>query len=197
MEFDELQKIWDSQNDRPLYAIDENALHNRISSKKNKGRHITNFSELLTIVVYFAGGGFILGINLINKNANGFLYLMSAWMFLVAVYTLISRIRRIKKDNLFDRSIRGDLFHAVSVASYQVRFSQLMRWNMLPVSLLLVLSVLESGKSIWLAVGTSVFLVIANYAAGWEHNIYKRRKHELEILRDKLENFSAADLATG
>jgi hypothetical protein len=197
MEFDELQKIWDSQNDMPLYAIDENALHNRISSKKNKGRHITNFSELLTIVVYFAGGGFILGINLINKNANGFLYLMSAWMFLVAIYTLISRIRRIKKDNLFDRSIRGDLFHAVSVASYQVRFSQLMRWNMLPVSLLLVLSVLESGKSIWLAVGTSVFLVIANYAAGWEHNIYKRRKHELEILRDKLENFSAADLATG
>jgi hypothetical protein len=197
MEFDELQKIWDSQNDMPLYAIDENALHNRISSKKNKGRHITNFSELLTIVVYFAGGGFILGINLINKNANGFLYLMSAWMFLVAIYTLISRIRRIKKDNLFDRSIRGDLFHAVSVASYQVRFSQLMRWNMLPVSLLLVLSVLESGKSIRLAVGTSVFLVIANYAAGWEHNIYKRRKHELEILRDKLENFSAADLATG
>jgi hypothetical protein len=197
MEFDELQKIWDSQNDKPLYAIDENALHNRISSKKNMGRHITNFSELLTIVVYFAGGGFIVVINLINKNVNGFLYLMSAWMFIVAIYTLISRIRRIKKDNLFDRSIRGDLFHAVSVANYQVRFSQLMRWNMLPVSLLLVLSILESGKSIWLAVGTSVFLVLANYAAGWEHNVYKRRKRELEILRDKLENLSAADLATG
>ena len=197
MEFDELQKIWDAQNDKPLYAINENALHNRISSKKNKGLHISNISELLTIIVNFAGGGFILGINLFNKNANSFMYLMSAWMFGVAVYTLVSRYRRIKKDSIYDRSLNGDLLHAVSVADYQVKFSRLMRWNILPISLFMFLGILESGKSIWLAVGTSVFLILANYAAGWEHNIYKKRKLELETLRDKLENDSPGDLAAG
>jgi hypothetical protein len=188
MEFDELQKIWDAQNDKPLYAINENALHNRISVKKNNGLHISNISELLTIIVNFAGGVFILGINLFNKNANGFMYLMSAWMVGVAVYTLVSRSRRIKKDSIYDRSLKGDLLHAVSVADYQVKFSRLMRWNILPITIFLFLGILETGKSIWLAVGTSVFLILANYAAGWEHNIYKKRKLELETLRDKLEN---------
>ena len=187
MEFDELQKIWDAQNDKPLYAINENALHNRISSKKYKGLHISNISELLTIIVNFAGGGFILTINLLNKNQNSFMYLMSAWMFVVAVYTLVSRHRRIKKDRVYDRSLNGDLLHAVSVADYQVKFSRLMRWNILPISLFMFLGILESGKSIWLAIGTSVFLILANYAAGWEHNIYKKRKLELETLRAKLE----------
>jgi len=49
------------------------------------------------------------------------------------------------------------------------------------------LGILETGKSIWLAVGTSAFLILVNYAAGWEHNIYKKRKLELETLRAKLE----------
>src|SRR5690349_6966310 len=33
MEFDEIKKIWDAQNNQPLYVIDEKALHNRIQSK--------------------------------------------------------------------------------------------------------------------------------------------------------------------
>ena len=188
MEFDELQKIWDAQNDKPLYAINENALHNRISSKKNKGLHISNISELLTIIINFAGGGFILAINLYSNNPKNSLYFMSAWMVGVAVYTLVSRYRRIKKDSVYDRSLKGDLLHAVSVADYQVKFSRLMRWNIIPITALVFLGILESGKSIWLAIGTSVFLILVNYAAGWEHNIYKKRKLELETLRDKLEN---------
>ncbi len=35
MEFDEMKKIWDAQNNQPLYVIDEKALHNRIQSKMN------------------------------------------------------------------------------------------------------------------------------------------------------------------
>src|SRR4051812_1101237 len=33
MEFDEMKKIWDAQNNQPLYVIDEKGLHNRIQSK--------------------------------------------------------------------------------------------------------------------------------------------------------------------
>lgn len=38
-----------------------------------------------------------------------------------------------------------------------------------------------------------IFLFLANYAAGWEHGIYKARKRELEILRNKLENEELGD----
>ena len=44
MEFDEIKKIWDAQNNQPLYVIDEKALHNRIQSKMNV-KHLTNISD--------------------------------------------------------------------------------------------------------------------------------------------------------
>ena len=34
MEFDEMKKIWDSQTNQTLYSIDENALYNRILSRR-------------------------------------------------------------------------------------------------------------------------------------------------------------------
>ena len=60
MEFEEMKKIWDSQNNEPLYAINEKALHNHIMSKKKTGYHITNTSELLLIIVNACAGLFIL-----------------------------------------------------------------------------------------------------------------------------------------
>jgi hypothetical protein len=193
MEFEEMKKIWDTQNNEPIYGINEKALHNRILSKKNRAYHITNTTELLSIIVNIGAGCFVLGVNLYKQSGNVFLYLMSAWMFATGLYSLVSRIRRLKKDHQFDRSMRGDLAHAIAIATYQVRFSQLMRWNILPIGILILLGLWEGEKSIWLAAGILVFFVLVNYAAGWEHNIYKSRKHELEILKNKLENEEVSD----
>jgi hypothetical protein len=73
------------------------------------------------------------------------------------------------------------------VATYQVNLSKVMRWNALPIGTFILLGILESGKSIWIAVGIFLFLLLASYAGGWEHNIYKTRKRELETLQNKLE----------
>jgi hypothetical protein len=193
MEFDELKKVWDSQNNEPLYGFNEKALHNRIVSKKNQAYHITNISELLGIIAYFTAGFFVLAVNIAKPGANVFMYFLSAWMLGGALYVLISRVRRIKRDRQFDRSMRGDLQHAILVATYQVRLSRLMRWNVLPIGIITLLGVWETGKSIWLAVGILLFAVVANYAAGWEHGIYKRKKRELEVLQSKLENEEVSD----
>lgn len=187
MEFEELQKIWDTQNNEPLYAINEKALHNRILSKKKQGLHITNTSELLSIIVNAGAGCFIFGVNFFKHSGNIFMYLLSAWMIVCALYLLVSRLHRIKANQKFDRSISGDLNHAISVATYQVRLSQMMRWNLLPVGTLIVLGVWGSGK-FWLAVGMVVLFLLTHYASRWEHNIYKRKKRELEILKSKVDN---------
>ena len=193
MEFDEMKKIWDSQNNEPFYGINEKALHNRILSKKKQAHHITNTSELLSIIVNTGVGCFILGMNFLRQSGSIFMYFLSAWMFGIASYLLVSRIRRIKGDYRFDRSMRGDLNHAISMATYQVRLSQLMRWNVLPMGILILLGVWEGGKSVWVAVSILIFFVLTNYAAGWEHSIYKARKRELEILQSKLENEEPGD----
>lgn len=188
MEFDEMKKIWDAQNNEPLYTINEKAMHKYILSKKKQGYHITNTSELLWIVVNSCAGCFILGMNFFKQSESLLLYFLSIWLLGIALYMLVSRIRRIKASNRFDRSMRGDLDHAISVAMYQVRLSQLGRWNILPVGILSLLAVWNGAKSIWWVVALGIFFALTIYVAGWEHRIYKARKRELDVLQNKLEN---------
>jgi hypothetical protein len=84
--------------------------------------------------------------------------------------------------------MRGDLRHAISVATYQVHISQIMRWNILPIAALTLLGLWEGGKPIWIALIVLLFFALTYYAGGWEHNIYKGKKRELEILQNKLDN---------
>ena len=190
MEFDEMKKIWDAQNKETIYGINEKALHNRILSKKKTGYHITNTSELLLIIVNAGAGLLVLAVNLSKQSVNISMYLLSAWMFLSALYMLVSRIRRIKSSHRFDRSMLGDLSQAISVASYQVRLSQVGRWNILPIGILCLLGLWEGGKPVWSFALIVILFAFATYAARWEHGIYKARKRELEILQNKLESES-------
>lgn len=190
MEFEELKKIWDIQNNQPLYAINEKAMYNLILSKKKQAHHITNISELLLIFVNIGSGILVFAINFYKQSGNISLYVLSAWMVGSALYTLVRRIQRIKGNQQFDRSISGDLDHAISMASYQVRISQIMRWNILPIAGFTLLGLWEGGKPIWIAVIVLLFFALTYYAGRWEHNIYKRKKRELEILQKKLGNES-------
>jgi hypothetical protein len=186
MEFEEMKKIWDDQTQSPLFVINEHALHNRVLTKKSQAGHIAGFSEVLAIFVNLVGGGVVLGMNLLSKNINTWLNAMAGWMFVTAIYVIVNRVKRISAEGTFDRSIAGDLDHAIKTATYQVRFSYMMRWNILPIAILLLCGMWESGKSVWLVAGLVIFMAVTFYASGWEHNFYERRKQELETLRGKL-----------
>ena len=187
MEFDEMKKVWDSQNNESLFAINEKALHNRILTKQRAAHHITNVSELLWIIGNTVAGCVVLGVNAFRETNGVYMYLLSAWLIGSAFYLLAAKARRITGDQKFDRSMRGDLSYAISLAKYQVNLSLLGRWNLVPIGVLVILGFWEGGKSVWWIVGLLAFLTITHFAAGWEHNIYKNRKRELEILQGKLE----------
>src|SRR5213075_2150863 len=157
MEFEELKKVWYAQTDQPLYAINEKAMYDLILSKKNQAHHITNISELLLIFVNIGSGILIIGLNFFKHSGNISLYLLSAWMLGSALFMLVNRIRRIKGNNRFDRSMNGDLEHAISAATYQVRISQIMRWNILPIGALTLFGLWEGGKPLWIALLVLLF----------------------------------------
>ena len=165
-------------------------MYNHILSRKKQAHHITNISELLIIFVNIVSGIFVLGMNFFKQSGNLSLYILSAWMFGSALFMLVNRIRRIKGNNQFDRSMSDDLSYAVSLATYQVRISQIMRWNILPIGVFTLLGLWEGGKPIWIAIIVLLFFALTYYAGGWEHTIYKRKKRELEILQKKLDNES-------
>src|SRR5678816_2952428 len=105
MEFDEIKKIWDAQNNQPLYVIDEKALHNRIQAKMNTILHFTSINEWLLIMINLGTGAILLVYNPIKPGSNIFLFLEAVWLFALVVYLVVSRIRRIKDSRQFDRSI--------------------------------------------------------------------------------------------
>ncbi|AXY73855.1 hypothetical protein D3H65_07615 [Paraflavitalea soli] len=186
MEFDELQKIWDTQNQQSLYVINEQALHHRIQAKMRQGYHITNISEWLTIMVNLGAGSLILILFGIKNSGNISMYLLAAWMLATALFAMMNRIRRIKGNRRFDRSLQGDLQYAISLTTYQVHLSQILRWNVLPVGVLTILGLWESGKPWWIAGCVLLFFALTWYASRWEHSFYRNRKHSLETLQSKL-----------
>lgn len=186
MNFDELQKIWDTQNNQTLYAINETAMYNHIMQKQRQSRYITHISELLTMLVNACVGIFITLVNATSNNSSIALYVLGAWLAACAAFILAGRIRRLKGSHLFDRTMNGELAHALTVATYQVRLSRLMRWNILPIAILLLLGLWETGKPVWIAAATTAALLLTYYVSGWEHRYYERREHTLQKLQASL-----------
>ena len=65
MDFNQLQTLWDSQNNQTLYAVNETAMYNTIMLKQKQARHITHVSELLIMLTNAATATFI-GISNMN-----------------------------------------------------------------------------------------------------------------------------------
>lgn len=187
MEFEEMKKIWDAQNNQPLYVIDEKALHRRIQSKMNKAVRIANVNELSSMVVNLAAGSVLLALNPIKPGANIFMYLEAAWMFGMVLFVLISRIQRIRAGRRFDRTVGGDLDHAISLANYHLRLSRIINWNLVPMGAIMIGSGWEAGKLLKVGAVILVSYALAFYLAAKGLRMNKRRRRDLQLLKEKLE----------
>ncbi|MBN9383324.1 MAG: hypothetical protein J0H74_21390 [Chitinophagaceae bacterium] len=177
MEFKEMQSIWGAQNSAAAYNFDEEELHRRILARKNRALSIANISELMIIGVYVGAGVFIWVVKM---------YLLAGWLFLVALVLVISRIRRLIAARRFDRSVQGELQHALATAKYQVRLSRLMRWNIVPIGVLSVLAIGQGGKPLWAMALVLLFFAASYYGAGFENKKYVRQRESLEALQRSL-----------
>jgi hypothetical protein len=186
-EFEELQRIWDSQNNKPVYVMNEEALFRRVTTKKDTVVNTTTVNEWLLIIINLLAGSFILFTDFPNA-ASVFMRIMGIWMLAVAAYVASSRILRINNGRKYDRTLRGELAHAIAVAAYQVRLSYLMKLNIVPIAVLILLGLWAGEKSLWIGCVTCIFFVLAFYLGRWEHKIYVGRKNELETLQAKLVN---------
>ena len=187
MEFEEIQEIWDLQKKQSMYTINERELHSLILTKKKQAARLANATEFMQIIVNTGAAAFVFEQNYFSLKSKFFLYLMAAWMLATAVFILAGRFRRIKRGKNFDQSMRGSLEQAIADATYKVRISQLMRWNIIIIAIIIVLGMFEGGQPIWIIAGTAIFFGITYYASGYEHRCYISRKRELLSLHEKLE----------
>ena len=186
MEFDELKKIWDTQNNKPMYVINEEALHRRIRSKKHKASYASNITEwglvLIAVVTSFY---------LFMKHAGSgdfFAILPGVALLLTAVYVILSRFRRKQYERQFDQSMVGDLDHAISNVDFEVRRSKtFIWWYIIPIAIPVFLNMYLKEVSLWkwaLIIGCFILsYVVVQFGL---NRAQLPRKRSLQALRKKL-----------
>lgn len=186
MEFEELKKIWDTQNNKPMYVIDESMMHQKVIKKKNSASFRMNMAEFIGIGANLFSASIIASALLYKGNDNVFSVGMMIAMYTAALVIGISRFRRKKNENRFDRSTMGELKHALANATYHVRFNTGLLIFAGLVVVLTFASLFDTENSYWILPMVIAFFAIAGYGAKWEHRCYVRKKRELENLMVKL-----------
>ncbi len=189
MEFKEMKKIWDTQNDEALYVINEDALHRRIKAKKMGTKRTTTFAEIILIASNFIGGGVVIISHLLKNSGNVAAFSMGVMMMIVGAYILFIRSQRIKRDQQTDISILGDLENAIDNINYRIKLSQSMIWYCLIIIGFSMYTVLNSERSVFNIILISGFFIIGFIMSRWEHkhfNLGKRK--QLLDLKEKLIN---------
>ena len=112
MDFEELQVIWNNQNNEKMYAINENALHTYI---KQKGRSINKlliFFEFMLIGMNLAVGIW-LTIESLDNNPLSNQFILAVFYLAFGVYSLIRRLMRRNKERPFEHTMVGELDKAI------------------------------------------------------------------------------------
>lgn len=190
MEFDEIKKIWDEQNQEPLYAINETALHRSIKSRKNRAARLNNLNDIGLIAIGIITAIIYSFLSIINETPTVYDYLIVAACLFITGYIWISRVRRKKQEQTFPRTMLGDLDHAIANVSYEAKRSKnMVWWYILPLAILVMLnmSLGQGDVSVWKWVIIAAAFVLSALLMRWEYNCrQKPRQQKLEALREKL-----------
>jgi len=187
MKFEEMKKIWDEQNKQHLFVIDEDRLRQSIEEKKGKSSRLVNRMEVMAILANGITGSVLLSMNFIKHVGSVLDNLLALLMIVVAIYILTRRSYRLKHENKFDRTMLGDLEHAISNATYQAQLSYGMLLYIIPVGILVLLNAMSEGQSPVVLFLIALFFVVVSLLGRWEHRSWHvARKKRLEAMREKL-----------
>lgn len=162
IEFEEMQKSWNEQKGETMYTVDESALYGIVKRKKDAAsRRINNMEIMISIINGIAGVGSII---LAVVNAHPVNFINAGIMIGTLPYIQYFRRKRKQAENTFDRSMLGELDHAISNESSIVRFNHLMVVGyLIPLAIVATSTLIFAGASLdkWLiAMGAFLLSII-------------------------------------
>ncbi|MEY2579470.1 MAG: hypothetical protein QOI49_2294 [Verrucomicrobiota bacterium] len=215
MEFSELKMIWDSQNQEPLYAMNEAALQGIVQRKNQEWNRSLSccFTTEITIglicgaLMLVCAGMAIFGdtawlaalpwIKVAPSRWDVFALLAAGGIwFYYSAYMFLARKRQQRRVEVFDSTLRGDLDRALAETDFRIAHARsIVWWGLVPVWV---------ATSLWLAVfyrllampawsyvfiGATMlgsFVVVVSGKQKSITNRFEPRRRELESLRTKL-----------
>ena len=195
MKFEDMQKIWDTQTQAPLYTLRENDLVNIIERKINHTERSVRWFEQGLILINLMVSAF-LGYKLIG--AHDFQIVILGSMIGVALsitaYLWWGRHHRLKRQarqaHLSNYSLLGSLDAAIEDRDYLIKKARsFSRWYLLPFGATLLLAMwykfTPEKAWIWILIGGA--MLFASFLPGWEvRHIHAPQKKSLEDLRNLL-----------
>lgn len=190
MEFNEMKKIWDTQSNQAMYAIDEQALIKTVNGKKSKSSKIANRTEWVNMIVMLIAGTIVVVVSIVEQKFQPLPLSMVGLMYLMSAYTLIHRLRRIKYKDTFERTMLGDIEEALLNANFQINLSRIVIGFLFVIYGILAVQLYERANDWWMPIGVLVFTVIVFFAARWEHRkFYLAQRNSLLKMKSKLIEF--------
>jgi hypothetical protein len=215
MDFEEMKVLWDSQNEEPLYAVNQAGLRAILRRYSRDFRRTVFWRDLREITIgIVAGAGLLVFVGLLAvgqpERLASWLNLKStptAWdlaalisaaglWFHYALRQYAGRKRQERRERQFAPSVLGDLDREIARTEYQIRLAKnVLWWGVLPVWTATFLFLLVASRLLdtsgWIVlVAAAVFLCAAVLDLRWKQRPIQRdlvpRKHELESLRTQL-----------
>jgi hypothetical protein len=185
--FEEMQSVWNNQNDEKLFAVNETVLHAYI---KHKGRTISNLLGLFewVMIVLNLLVGIALVVDLIHNSESGYRLVLPVMYLTFSAYALLRRLKRRANEVRFRPTILGELDKAIWQINYLIRQGQMvMIWYVLPLVLALSVTVFYNQEPLWTLVPTLTLIPLLYFGVRWEINKWHiPKKRDLEALREKL-----------
>ena len=216
MEFSEMKIIWDSQNQEPLYAMNEAALQAIIRRRNQESERCLSrcFATEITVgvicgaLMFLCAGALLVSGPAMLAALPRMKTAPSVWDILALVaaggiwfyysaYMYLARKRQLRRVETFDSSLRGNLERSLSQTDFQIALARdIVLWGLVPVWLagalwVVTLLHLKAAPPVWAYVVMAALLIgsLAVVVVQKQRSITTRfepRKRELESLRAKL-----------
>jgi len=187
MDFEDIQSLWNSQNDKDHFAINQEALHTTIRQKGKNINRLVQFFEWVMMGINFAVALWLLYAHPIT-NETGYRLILPIAYLAFAVIALVFRLRRRQEEKHFPHTILGELDKALSQIDYLIRQGYAVTWwYMMPFVLVIGITAWFNTKY-WPALVFTVLLIPVSYlGVRWEINkFHLPKKRALEAIRDQL-----------
>jgi hypothetical protein len=187
MDFEDIQNLWNNQNDENLFAINQDALYATIRRKSKNIRRLVELLEWVMIGVNLVVGLSLLS-DLFQDDTPGYPWLIPAVYLAFSLFALIRRLRRRQQETHFTPTLLGELDKALSQLDYLIRQGRTITlWYVLPLGLVLGIAALFNPK-LWPVFALFLFILPASYfGTRWEINKwYLPKQRALEALRAQL-----------
>ncbi|MEM6344221.1 MAG: hypothetical protein AAF927_10090 [Bacteroidota bacterium] len=184
MNFDNLQKVWDAQNNAPMYQLNESALHQIVLRKSRKAARYADINDFGLMGIMLVSSALLLFLD----RGSLYAYLSAVCMLGIATYVGYQRWRRKRHNLAYDQSILGQLEQAIANTESEIRRSRNFVWWMLaPAAVPSLINMVQSGAPIWKICMISAAFVLSYFVTQWGlKSQYLPRKRSLEALRKKL-----------